>query len=580
MIFEDWTISLSHPTAGVHVCNETFAANLVFSSTRDDEQLFFRTLLDQEFTFCGADFTYLNDIQNGADRCDPITLTVTKDTFSRSYIISLVGSDFDEDLEQVALKPRIDDRYQCILDNWEDQVNIFTTPSTDVGLYQGTVEIDQVNIVALPDINNPPPPSNDPTDPNWQVLILDASFALSTWAGTITYVRQTVVTDCSGGVPVAPVGSGWTLRVDDCSATNTSTYSKEVPLISDPEEEYIGTSTRRRDYKLVPGFDADTETVTEIDNGRSLMLVLQNWYGSTCSGNVVTDLFNYNAPGTAPSNAVYDQAINVANLIVFQRSDVKNPDAFQNATQGNISPKDILEGLWNEFNAFWWIDDSNNLRIEHISILATSNAFDLTATHADEIKGTNKYGSIQDDFPRNQVFTHDEDYGLRDFEGDPLNYPNACSVGEDTFPVPWSTDVNSILSNPNVASNQGFVMVAAVEDSGDYYLPTEAGAITAAELLNGHLAWANLQAVYHQHRRPFLTGTMNNSSHTFTSARPGKEQIPVEVIYSLSDYETFLNTLENPLANSGVTTGLGLGEVDRADYDVKNQTLTLILLHD
>lgn len=578
MIFDAWTISLNHPTAGAHVCNETFADNLVFDSSKEDPQQFMRTLLDQQFIFTGSDYIYLKAIEDGGDRCDEISLTVASGSFSRTYLISVVGAEFDEDLGQVQLKPRVDDRYQCILDNWEDKVSIFTTPSTTVELYQGTIEVDERAITALPDINNPPPPSTDPTDPNWQVLILDASFALSTWAGTITYVRQTIDTTCSSGVPVAPVGTGWTLRVDDCGGSGTATYSKKVPLIRDPDEEYIGTSDRRRDYKLVPGYDVDTDTTTTIDNGRLLMRVLQNWYAATCSGNVVTDLFNWNAPSTAPSNDVYDQIDNVAELVILQRSDVKRASAFQNATQGNISPKEILEGLWTSLQAIWWVDDSGDLRIEHNSILGTGSAFDFTSTNAEQIAGTNIYESLQDDFPRNQLFTWDESYGQRDFSGDPLNYPNACSDGEETFPAPWSTDVGSILATPDVASDAGFVLMASIEVSGTYYLPTEAGAITGTELLNGHLAWANLQEVYHQHRRPFLAGVMNGSAHTFTSAKKGKAQ-EVSVIMSLSDYETFLTALEDPTTSSEVTTGLGVGEVERATYDVKNQTLTLTLNH-
>ena len=580
MILPDWTIQLSHPTAGGHAASNTIADNIIFVSSKEGKQQFFRTLVDQQLAFTGDDYDYLKAIEDGADRCDEITITFTNGAFSRSYLISVTGAKFNTDLSQVSLKPRIDDRNGCFLDSWDDKFSIFTTfPSIDVTTYQGEIEIVSIMFTNLADINTPPAPTTDATDTNWQVLSLDALFGLTTWAGTIRYVRAIITTTCSLGVPVAPIGTGWTLRVDDCGGAGTAQYSKKVPLIRDPNQEYIATNIERNIYNVVPGYNEDSGTSIAIDNGRRLFLLMQNRYASECGGDVVSDLFTYNAPETNPTNAVYDQKSNVASLIIYQRSDVKRPNAFQDATQGEISMKEILEGLWSQHRAIWWIDASGDLRIEHESILDGSSAFDFTATHTEQIRGKNTYESLQDDFPRNQRTSFDESYGQQDFEGTALNYPNACSSGEEAEKMPWSTDVNMILATPDVASDAGFVMIAAILDGSDYYLPTEAGAITGKELLNGHLAISNLQEVYHQHRRPFISGLMHGGAHTFTSKKKSKAQ-EVSVIMSLTDYATFLTAIENPEADSDVTTELGVGEVAAATYDTKNQTLAIQINHD
>lgn len=584
MIFDNWTIQINHPTAGLHTASNTIADNLVFSSTKNEEQRFFRTVQDQELRFIGADYEFLKAIDESGDRCEETTITFSSGTFSRTYLLSIVGAAFKNDLKEVILKPGVDDKYSCVVKSWEDEISIFDSPRIEVSLYYGIeVELNSQsysNIADFPGIITPaPPPTTDATDPAWILLTLDATESSGFWSGNVTYARQKKVTDCVDGSPVAPPGNGWQLRTDDCAGSGTSTYTKTVPYVLDEEEEYINTDTRKRQYRKIPGYDLDELTGLDIDNGVSLMTVLSSWYNSKCGGVVVSDLFDFNAPGTAPSNDVYDQAENCANTLIFQISDIKRPDATENAKSGNITPKKILEGIWAQFQAIWWIDSDGDLRIEHNSILSTVSFMDLTSTHAEQIKGLNNYSSIQGDLPRNQTFDSSESYGHQDFTGTPLNYPNSCSEGADKYTTPWVTDMGSILVNPSLASDSGFVVVSALKDGSDYYVDTEEGEISGLQILNGAFSWANLQAVYHQHHRPFLTGVMNTRDHTFESAKKFKRQ-SLSIIMGLTDYLAFLVAIENPEADSGVTTQIGVGEVETARYDTKNQTLTLTLLHD
>lgn len=580
MIFDNWTFEADHTTAGTRTLSPV-ADGLLFRHVKEDPQQFFRLILDTEFQFIDGDYDYLIGIEEGEDRCEEITLTVTETEsgFEWLGVLPLSSAKFDKSNRIIRIKPEPDDDYRCFLDTWEDTYSIFTYPSIDLTMYEGEIEIERRNITALADIENPPTPTNDGSDPNWQILILDASFALSTWAGFVVWVRQVITTTCSGGSPVEPAGSGWDLRVNDCAGSGESTYSKEVALIRNPDEEYIGTSTRRRTYNVVPGVtydvDADEHEVLEIDNGIRLTTIINSRIASTCSLALKSNFLSYAAPGGAPSNDAYTASDLIRYLVLFQRSDVKRPGAYQNATNGDVSLKMILDGLWSTLRAYWWIEGSN-LYIEHESNLSSSNGLDLTAPpYADMIAGLNQYERIDQDFPRQQVFNWDESYAQRDFDGVPLVFDNACAKGDEPISAPWSTDVNSIFARPDTASDAGFVLVAPIyQESNNYYLPTEAGALTGTELLNGHLAWANLQANYHQENRPFLAGTMNQAAHTFDSARPARRQSDIAV----TGFTPALFDSYDP--DDLVKTDLGWGEVAEASWDVGTQTLTLELKHE
>lgn len=580
MIFDDWTISLNHPTAGAHSAINTIAENLVFSGQKEEEQEFIRALLDIAFTFRGADYTYLKSIKDGVDSCEDTTITVTHSDYTWEGILPLLDAEYNDDLKEVTITPNVNDRYRCFNDRYEDTFSIFSaTTALEVAFFQGEIERERINFLSLADIDTPPDPTNDPTDPNWQIYETEASYneLSEDWSGFVTYIRQVTTTTCSGGVPVAPAGAGWSLRVDDCSGSGTATYSKKAPLVLDPDERYVDETDERHIFYLVPGYDANADLALTMDNGRSLTQVLQV-QANTCGLTVVSDLLNINPPGTAPSNDVYAQKANVADLIIFQRSDVKNPDASQNATKAEMTLKQILEGLTATLDVFWWIDGSDNLRIEHISAKSVALYLDLATTHADQLAGTGIFVSEQTDYPRRQQFSWDESYNHRDFEGQDITFANACAKDSEIIQAEWSTDVNSIYSTDQ-ASNAGFVLVAAVQDGSDYYIPSEAGALTGEEIINGHLAWANLHPVYHTYERPFLSGRMNSGTVTFDSARRGDRQVVSVTGISISTFAGFVERLEDPTLDSGVSTTLGTGEVVAFEYDVANQTLTLTLLH-
>jgi hypothetical protein len=304
--------------------------------------------LDQEIIFRGADFDWIKAIDDSEDRCEDIKMTVGNGSLELVYYLPLPGAKFDVDLKEVPMKAKINDAYRCILDSWEDEFNLLdygdpvtittyvvrgvleyetVTPSVLIGT--GGVTIDEY-------LGSPDLPTNDPTDTNWIPFIISFNDPFTgVWEGFITYVREVTTTTCVAGVPVPPAFSGaWSLRSNDCGTLGTAIYSFLVPL-GQPVEQISTDIIRYTRYRL-PGL---------IDNGRRLFDVLQQRLDETCDIDVKSRLFTRNVAGLPVySNSVYDQKQNIEHLIIFQRSDIKRPDASINATKGMTTIRTYWKG--------------------------------------------------------------------------------------------------------------------------------------------------------------------------------------------------------------------------------------------
>lgn len=573
MILTGWTIELTHD-ATTYTATDVVGEDLVFVDKQDEDQLFFRRELNQPITFRCADFDWLYAIEQGADRCLPITCTITgPSSFSFEGIINLSrnSTKWDVSNSRVTVQVEPKDDYSCVIDKLNDEKNIigFGT-SRAVKSLLGELEENLVAVVSAPNYTTGlPDPTVDPTDTNWGIKSLDVTETGGVWNGTVTYVRIKIETTCLGGSPVAPPGSGWTLRIDDCAGTGTATYSKPASLALTSTSETTDDLEQpvvQQEYTIA----GVTEGIVEIDNGVLLSDVL-DFLITGCGYKVVSDFFDINPLGTAPSNAAYTAAGNfLTNLMIWQASDVRAAyvDAAQNATIGKMKLSDLLNDLQKIFRVYWWIDGIS-LRIEHESWFNQSNGLDLSADP--QQAGTYQYERIDEDFPREQQFSWR--YSLRNqyFEGSPLVYENACSDGveENTVRL-FVTDMNTLLSDETAGSDEGFVLGAAVFFEGAYYLLSDDN--DGIELVNGHLSWYNLHQNYHQHRRPFLAGEMNGAAHTFTTAKRTKRQ-QVRANISTAQYVAFdPDTLTRSL--------IGWGEhTSEIRYSAKNCELSLTLLH-
>lgn len=540
---------------------------LTFNDEGAEDRLYLRRVLGQPLVLAGPDFDWLYAIETGADRCDEITVTYARGTYTWSGTFSMSGVEFDLDrcTAQVTITP--DDPLECFLNLvYDDEVNIIEVAGVNVKLYEGNLEYSTNNFTGVIEVSSFPPPVDDPTDPNWTFVSVDAAWVGIGYNGTATWVRQTISTNCVSGSPSPPATPGWTLRDDDCAGSGTSIYSKPVFVVFDSTIKPVEDAFNWRVAFIVPGAAVSAQTLS---NGRLLNTIIENLLDGSCPATVKSDFLGINPPGDAPTNAAYDAAPLYQNLIIFQASDVTRPNASQDATIGRTTLKKLLEILRVGLRLFWWFDPNGDFRIEHESYRVTTNGIDLTTYDADF--PARKYARIQTEAPRFQRFSWQGKTNDADFDGVDIIYPIACGRGVEQNSADVITDITTAMVNSSLVSESGFVLVAAKKTGSNYYCITDEGPITGIEKLNVYLSWAYLHENLHTFERPFTTGTVNNAPVTFDSVRPARKQ-PLTVAVCPEDYLSADFNLK-------ARTLFGWGWVEGLSYDFVTQKLTITVLH-
>lgn len=169
-------------------------------------------------------------------------------------------------------------------------------------------------------------------------------------------------------------------------------------------------------------------------------------------------------------------------LLMTQKSNVLVGNYTQAAQRGDITLKMVLDGLKNIFNCYWFIDEQNRLRIEHISWFRNGGSYthdarvvgiDYTAA---EVQRSGKRWS----FGANEV-TYDKEamperyeFGWMDdvtdpFDGMPIVMDSKRvqrDKVEEIKVANITTDVDYMLLSPNECSMDGFALLACTMADG------------------------------------------------------------------------------------------------------------------
>lgn len=562
----NWTFQITHNSVTTQVYPEY--NNLVFKDTPVKDQVFFRRTLETEFNFTGIDFDTLYSIDTSPERCEQIDFEVYyKGVIYWSGQLKLVNAKtWDLSKCRVSIKPDLNDEFTCLFNIWEESKNVYpVTPIVQVSAIVGEV-------VFFPCIT--PPSSGWPLYPNdctdgieWTLIEFESS-AGDESANTI-WAREEITTDCSGGVPVAPPGTGWVLVTDDCAGSNTSTYARKLStyLIND----YIDELGKHILYGISGYRD---ENIT-YPNGRRLNDVLE-YLVSDCGLDIESNFLDLNAPGGAPSNTPYTASNpNCHNLALFQKTDIKHPTYSEHALLLEMSLKEVLDWL-RETLQVYWVVEGTTLIIEHVSYFASSNGQDLTATDPEQIKSLSQFNYNAAGLPKFEKFEWQDPTNDEDFKGLPIIYDNSCSdesLSNDITVARLVTDIVTTAQNGDDVSDEGFVMVAMYEYDSNYYITSEIGEISGEVKLNGHLSWANLHVNYWTYERPQISGNMNGADVTFDSVIPIKKQVPLSVKMLPAAYQA-------TAPNDKMQSYIGWGKVEELTYNATSGRLEINLIHE
>lgn len=149
----------------------------------------------------------------------------------------------------------------------------------------------------------------------------------------------------------------------------------------------------------------------------------------------------------------------------------------QPAQKAPVTLKRIMDMLRDCFRCYWFVDDQNRFRIEHIEFFRRGGAYtgtpvigrDLTTEQVTQSGKKWAFGTSQFEFDKPEMAARYQ-FGWMDdvtplFEGNPIDivskYVNPDNI-EQIDISQFTSDVDFILLNPGEISKDGFVLMAAV----------------------------------------------------------------------------------------------------------------------
>lgn len=557
----------------------------------------YKQQLPSKILFRGDVYAKLLKLERSIYRCDYIFITVDQrcgTTWSPIFPGRLSLNDGHWDLDRCEVTLELDDikPEECIEANKSkelDLLQLVTTPrrtvkltSTNITLEKVDYTINGVMVADTHDACKPIPYWGGPGNAamgGWYAYHFHQEKFNPPLAGPFTFIcssltkwaRETTLVNCGDPSP----GPEWVIVADACPSGQRK-WARPARVFNCVENNSSGNPTVNERICQIVG---DTNGITQIDNGMPLGDVLTLFVNTFCSGyTVVSDFFQINPDVPSAINYVTGQPSKVNNLTLFQKSDVKRPNA-TNATKAKQTWEKMVVALVKMFNVEWRIVGTV-VRFEHVSYFTKNLGLDLTQPrYAAFMVGKRKYSYENNTIPAREEFKFMEAEPGGDFAGVPIIYSGGCvSKGSrqqvETHAVEnITTDLEFVMSNPEsdspLVEDDGFVMIAARWNGTEFETITEASIIGRASL-NNPLAWAQLHRDYHRYNRALSSGNMNNAPTTFFSVKPTKKGEKITVPFCCTD--TF-----NP--DDKVKTGLGVGIVDKAGFSFKDQTLELEILY-
>lgn len=246
----------------------------------------------------------------------------------------------------------------------------------------------------------------------------------------------------------------------------------------------------------------------------------------------------------------------------------------------------FLDMLRNMYQCYWFIDDSNRLRIEHISWFKNGGTYsqaqqigiDLTTmlerrNDTAWTYGVNQYSYEKETMTQRYQFEWMDDARIP-FMGEPIEVLSpAVEEGKvETVTIgAFSSDLDYMLLNPSVFSQDGFALLGVKYQSSQWVVPftsyTRNG--LTITLQNGYLAMYYIQYWYWLYDMPAKSVKVNGNTYTLTNVARRKQQ-KVSAPMGGDDVD-FLKL---------VKTGLGNGEIRAVSLPLTSRVAQITLNYD
>lgn len=308
---------------------------------------------------------------------------------------------------------------------------------------------------------------------------------------------------------------------------------------------------------------------------------------------VISVLLAKIAPGiTHVANTDYSQFLYGQNIIgIFQRllitpkSNLVTAGYDQPAQKAPITLKNVLDMLRDCFRCYWFIDEKNRFRIEHIQYFRNGGSYfgspvvgiDLTTQQVPRNGKEWAFARNQYKFDKPEMAARYQ-FGWMDdvtqlFEGFPIDiiskYVNPDNI-EQIDISRFTSDIDYILLNPGDVSKDGFVLLAAiVQSSGQYVLPYYNYVVNSNDhyLQNAYVAFCFLQK-YYQYDMPAPLYSIND------------EQMVAKGIKKLRNQTIRFPLLNDPDLVKLVKTNLGNGTIEKLSVNLSSRIASATLKYD
>jgi len=579
--------------------------------TKDDKSFFFREGLSGNLVFKNTpshnDFTFFNDLQSDDVWKYYRHLFVIQDRSDSSIYVrvffSITDGEYDLDTCSVSFKTQPLDKYSCIKEKEDVIVNVLDqTPKITVtaklpenlgydvvlqerhhkgGYYRGIYYEKREDLLeAIPQAYDYPSSKWCTSSGSLIEIIVDGE---SVWCYIMVQARASF--DCEGGA--IPTVVDYTALQGSCNVDGTILMYKNCDAyerlieVTECLENIPQKPTIAGDWRLIYS-DCNfnialwvemTYTELTISNGRTLKAVIEKLV-EDCGFEFKSTFLYFEG-----DNKITGETNKLNNLIVFQKSDVKRPNASNDARILDISLGEFMDEFSILFNGGYFIDDDNYLRWEHIHFFENGGSYDLANTsdtnltesgsHAKFIKSKSKYSYDKFDLPEKERWEI-LDGELEDFKPNEITYDFGCVDKGNILErntAQLATDIFTIYFKSEYVSDQGMVLLQC---NGDNELENETGVLSNDLIANGHLSIANLLNNYWKYNRPFNTGTMNKILTTFESTKKIKKQTTLS-------YQLCSNNFDPDKLK---TTELGDGEVQDAEQALNTGVVDVNLMYE
>jgi hypothetical protein len=276
-------------------------------------------------------------------------------------------------------------------------------------------------------------------------------------------------------------------------------------------------------------------------------------------------------------------------LVVTPKSNVMVAEYTQPAQKAMITLQEVFNMLKNALGCYWFIDDNNRLRIEHISYFKNGGSYSGTPAvqvNVNElinsrnghswVKGTSSYSFDKMEMAERYEFSW-ADETTTPFTGKAIEVLSPfVQQGkiEEVNIAKFNSDIDYIMLNPSNVSEEGFALMCCSVNNGEYSVTSAEIALNDTEVAlvqNNLLAMAFLQPAFLISDMPAYRIKVNGSETTAKGIqRKKKQQISVPAFGSGGD----------GLMTQLIQTAIGNGEVERASINLSSRMIKYTLRYD